>query len=908
MVIMLTMWGALTATLVINENINSWSAHTSYGTWTQVIDAGTVNLTRCLVSPNSAASGEGSIGRVQMEAVNGIVEFPELISSGEMEFTFAAGSAGRSVKLQKFVDSVWTDLTTFSGIGSTGARFYCRVGQDAPTRLRLANPSHAIYLHDIFATDFSAQALPTLSIPALTDITYSTAILLSVIDYGGTSNISSRGFCYGTNPLPDIIGSFIISGSGISPMIGTITGLSPNTNYYVRAFATNTSGTGYSEQIMITTLGINAPTIQTSNLVFYAGSTSIQASWTPGNGSRRLVKINTENDFSNPMDGIEYPINTDYTGTGEQAVYCGATQIIEGDPVNAVTVTGLQRNTTYWFRAYEMNGSDATAQYLTSTSIANPAPCLTLNTSLIGYYDDIEGYGAELKTDLHNLLRNTHLTQFSYDALWQQLQYTDEDSTNTNNVIETYSGWSVPKNYYGTGSTQWNREHTWSVSHGNLGTVRPAGTDLHHIRPCDVTVNSAKSNKDFDNGGAPYVDSSPYPGYSSTTGCNTSTYAWEPRPVEKGDVARMLMYMAIRYEGTDSTYNLEIQDSIPTAGSYYGKLSTMLQWHNEDPPDSWERRRNDRIQERQGNRNPFIDHPEFVYRLWTPHLNWAVGYDNNSVVMSWVHAINAVGYRLDISTDSLFTSFVVQDYELDYGNLGNYNVGDLDVVYVRLKAFFGSGYSPYSNVLRVDMNAPEVVISYFNATLIGDQNALLEWTSETETGLLGYQIYRGYNPQLQQAMLVSPLIAATNTSTMQNYSYTDNEIPVSETGGWVYYWLRCMEFDGQSIYIGPDSIYVEPSGLHDDYAPAVQLVSLYPNPFSTVLHLELELKTAVRVELSIYNLKGQKVRDWSLSGARKQNLTWNGLDNNGRQVAAGIYLLQVTSGKQRFVHKLLRLN
>jgi len=188
------------------------------------------------------------------------------------------------------------------------------------------------------------------------------------------------------------------------------------------------------------------------------------------------------------MDGIEYPINTDYTGTGEQAVYCGATQIIEGDPVNAVTVTGLQRNTTYWFRAYEMNGSDATAQYLTSTSIANPAPCLTLNTSLIGYYDDIEGYGAELKTDLHNLLRNTHLTQFSYDALWQQLQYTDEDSTNTNNVIETYSGWSVPKNYYGTGSTQWNREHTWSVSHGNLGTVRPAGTDLHHIQISDIIV------------------------------------------------------------------------------------------------------------------------------------------------------------------------------------------------------------------------------------------------------------------------------------------------------------------------------------------------------------------------------------------------------------------------------------
>jgi len=206
--------------------------------------------------------------------------------------------------------------------------------------------------------------------------------------------------------------------------------------------------------------------------------------------------------------------------------------------------------------------------------------------------------------------------------------------------------------------------------------------------------------------------------------------------VEKGDVARMLLYMAVRYEGTDTGYNLEMQDSIPTAGSYYGKLSTLLQWHLEDPPDSWERRRNDRIQERQGNRNPFIDHPEYVSNLWVPWVNWAVLADN-SVAVSWTHALNATGYRVDISVDSLFNTYIIQNQTVAYSNLGAFWVGTENVVYFRIRAFFGSGYGPYSGTCRIDRNAPPLVISYFNVTLVGDLSGLLEWTSEIESNILG---------------------------------------------------------------------------------------------------------------------------------------------------------------------------
>ncbi|MBM4398780.1 MAG: hypothetical protein FJ041_00410, partial [Candidatus Cloacimonetes bacterium] len=71
---------SLSALTLINENIQSWTAYTSYGSYTQTIPAGTVSMTRCMVSPNAAATGTCSSGRIQCEAVNGIVEFPQLSS------------------------------------------------------------------------------------------------------------------------------------------------------------------------------------------------------------------------------------------------------------------------------------------------------------------------------------------------------------------------------------------------------------------------------------------------------------------------------------------------------------------------------------------------------------------------------------------------------------------------------------------------------------------------------------------------------------------------------------------------------------------------------------------------------------------------------------------------------------
>ena len=231
-----------------------------------------------------------------------------------------------------------------------------------------------------------------------------------------------------------------------------------------------------------------------------------------------------------------------------------------------------------------------------------------------GYYDTADGLeGDALKSALNDII-DGH-TELSYDDVKNALRETDEDPGNTNNVVCLYTGWSYGKYDFGNGQTDWNREHVWSKSHGDFGNDPPAGTDIHHLRPTDASVNSSKNNRDFDEGTILHYDN------GVLTGCKTDSYIWEPRDSEKGDVARMIFYMATRYEGENGEVDLEIIESVNTAPNnnepFYGNLATLLIWHQNDPVDNWEIIRNNIIYDNyQGNRNPYIDHPEYVALIW----------------------------------------------------------------------------------------------------------------------------------------------------------------------------------------------------------------------------------------------------------------------------------------------------
>lgn len=224
------------------------------------------------------------------------------------------------------------------------------------------------------------------------------------------------------------------------------------------------------------------------------------------------------------------------------------------------------------------------------------------------YYKNAIGKsGTALRTSLNQII--TPQTKLTYDQVWDALKLTDQDPANSNNVILLYSGTSRAKSLNGGNPDDWNREHVWAKSHGDFGTATGPGTDVHHLRPTDVTVNSNRGNKDFDLGGTQSTEA---------PGNYTDADSWEPRNADKGDVARMIFYMAIRYEGADGFPNLEVNNSVGNGSNpYIGKLSVLKQWNTQDPPSTFEKRRNQVIYDTfQHNRNPFIDHPEWVASIW----------------------------------------------------------------------------------------------------------------------------------------------------------------------------------------------------------------------------------------------------------------------------------------------------
>jgi serine protease len=255
--------------------------------------------------------------------------------------------------------------------------------------------------------------------------------------------------------------------------------------------------------------------------------------------------------------------------------------------------------------------------------VANYTPASTGGTGNPGdyafdtYYANASGKtGAALKSSLNLIIRDH--TRFTYDQVWDGLGYADEDPANTNNVILLYTGRSEPKtNRAGMSNSQdaWNREHVWAKSHGFPSSGQHAYTDFHHLRPADVSVNSSRGNKDFAMGGVALAEAPEN---------KTDSDSFEPANMVKGDVARMVFYMDVRYEGGDNsgTPDLTVAKGITGTGeALLGDLCTLLSWHIQDPVSDWERRRNNRIYEWQKNRNPFIDNPLWAEELYSSSCN-----------------------------------------------------------------------------------------------------------------------------------------------------------------------------------------------------------------------------------------------------------------------------------------------
>ncbi|HTO15132.1 MAG TPA: endonuclease [Edaphocola sp.] len=297
----------------------------------------------------------------------------------------------------------------------------------------------------------------------------------------------------------------------------------------------------------------------------------------------------------------------------------------------------------------------------------------------VNYYNGTEGLtGYQLKTKLSQIISNGHISK-SYSSLYTGYLTTDRDHyyENDNTILDMYSEKPNGPDAYAYSATNtgdrcgnynsegdcFNREHLIPQSLFNKNL--PMRSDINFVVPSDGYVNSKRSNYPFG-----MVSS---PSWTSTNGSKVGSNStpgfagavFEPIDEFKGDIARMVFYFVTRYQNQVPSFGQgDILDGTITRGLQQWQADLLLQWHNEDTVSLRERDRNNAIYAYQGNRNPFIDHPNWVNCIWG---NQNCGQDSSTGVSSLVlqYSINLypnptrLNTKIDVSPSIILESYTI---------------------------------------------------------------------------------------------------------------------------------------------------------------------------------------------------------------------------------------------------------
>lgn len=322
------------------------------------------------------------------------------------------------------------------------------------------------------------------------------------------------------------------------------------------------------------------------------------------------------------------------------------------------------------------NGSGGPLNTSTFKAIMPPSPGFANDgcVSIIGYYDSVDDTDATtLRLTLHQIIDDHQSYPYTSGTTdtWDILRFADEDPNPAVDLDPAVSEqvWMVYKNNsYITengGNSNYNREHTWPQSYGfsgsgPLGDDNTARTDAHHLMLSNIQYNSNRDANYFDycnpavNADCIEMPTDDYNGQGGGSGIYPGNSNWyednndgddvfEVWDARKGDIARAMFYMDVRYDDLAADpsgmpageVDLILTDNpalIETNEPYMGLLSVLLEWHEFDPVDEIELLRNDEVFALQENRNPFVDHPEWVECIFVP--GGACGSVNNDIIFA----------------------------------------------------------------------------------------------------------------------------------------------------------------------------------------------------------------------------------------------------------------------------------
>lgn len=430
-----------------------------------------------------------------------------------------------------------------------------------------------------------------------------------------------------------------------------------------------------------------------------------------------------------------------------------------------------------------------------------------------GYYTSVNGSNpTTLRQTLHALI-DDH-TRFPYTATstdtWDILEQADQHPGNASAILDLYKNTTYTK--VGGGTSSYDREHSWPKSYGfpdDTASNYPY-TDCHQLFLCDSAYNSSRGNRPFriaDAAAAERVTalnngvgggSGVYPGNSNWTDGLFTLGRWETWRDRRGDVARALMYLDVRYEGGNhgvtghAEPDLRLTDDIALiqasntganiSVAYMGLLSVLRQWHAEDPVDAKERARNDVVFAYQGNRNPFVDRPEWVECLYggrcgdtTPPgaptglvaragngsvaLDWA---DNGEPDLAGYHVLRATvsGGPYTQITPTLLTLSALNDSGLTNGVTYHYVVRAVDT-----SNNLSANSAQVSGTPQASSSSAVVWINEFHYDNSGiDKGEFVELAGVGGTSLAGYKLvaYNGANGRVYTTLDLTGRILNTN--------------------------------------------------------------------------------------------------------------------------------------------------
>ncbi|APZ47740.1 hypothetical protein BW723_16190 [Polaribacter reichenbachii] len=486
------------------------------------------------------------------------------------------------------------------------------------------------------------------------------------------------------------------------------------------------------------------------------------------------------------------------------------------------------------------------------------------------YYNvDLTLTGIQLKEELAAKIISTHTRFLEYTSggpdVWDATKATDENPNNTDNVI-LYYGWeegrdqditndySRNKNLQDTGnaaiSEVWNREHVFPKSLANpvLDTDVPGpATDAHHLRAADRTRNSTRNNRKYGRGSGNSDFSTDT--FNGLSGANTA--AWYPGDEWKGDAARMIMYMYLRYGEVCLPTAVGVGSSEFTPDEM---IDLFLEWNAEDPVSDIEIARNNyhedtRNYAAQGNRNPFIDNPYLATRIWggtSAEDRWGIytGSDteapttptnvtlNNitltTIDVAWTASTDNVevsGYNVYVN-DLLTTQ--TSNTNITITNLNTNTTYSFSVVAKDIINNLSSASTAVNGTTLQDTEAPSVPANVL-ASNISDSSFKVSWSASTDNNAVAsYDVYLDDNFDANTSDL-SYTLTGLNTSTTYTVSVLAKDIDGNTSAKSTA--INVTTTDGSSNGITELFIseYVEPSELNNK---AIEIVNLSSSTIS----------------------------------------------------------------------------